>query len=121
MAKQAPGFERYTTALVACLVALAPADASFGQLPQVPSPPYSGPSDLPPVPTDSAVANDPHTNSDSRLTTVESQLQQLLEAEARRNGNGGNGNGGSRPTFQMGGQLNIDYLFIGQNAANRAS
>src|SRR5262249_14888190 len=54
--------------------------------------------------------------SDARLTSVESQLQKLLDAEEKRKADAA-----KKPTFQIGGLLHIDYLYIGQNSANRAS
>lgn len=54
--------------------------------------------------------------TDDRLQTIERELQKLRDTIATRKTDAP-----ARPTFQMGGLLHIDSIFIGQSAANRAS
>jgi phosphate-selective porin OprO/OprP len=65
-------------------------------------------------------SSDP-ASADVRLDRLETQMQALQAAAAQNNADLAPPNPDSRPTLRMGGQIQIDYLFIGQNAANRAS
>jgi phosphate-selective porin OprO and OprP len=56
------------------------------------------------------------TDSESRLTAVEEQLEKLLQAQSKWEAKAA-----QKPTFQIGGMIHIDYLWIGQNEANRLS
>jgi phosphate-selective porin OprO and OprP len=103
MAKHRRAMLRWPHALIACLaaIALSPSPAALGQLPAIVNEP----------PPDAPLQTD-----DARLEVIESQLQQLLDADEKRTSNAP-----QRPTFQLGGLLHLDYLFIGQDAANRAT
>lgn len=102
-------------ALTASLAAaaLVPPPLAVGQTPDAELP---GPHSAPRVllaeadAAEGAVADD-----DSRLAAVEAQLQQLLQDKAARAAKA------DVPTFQMGGHIHIDYLWIGQDEANRLS
>lgn len=59
----------------------------------------------------------PDSNTtDARLKQVESQLQQLLDANNKRQASAA-----AKPTFQMGGMVQVDSILIGQNSANRTT
>jgi phosphate-selective porin OprO and OprP len=59
---------------------------------------------------------DAEARADMRLDQLEGQLQKLLEAEEKQQAKAA-----GRPSFRMGGQIQVDYLYIGQSSANRAS
>src|SRR6187455_2137512 len=105
MVKCLPHFVRARAAIIACLAgaALVGSPGAFGQI--------AAPEMVPAVSADGLAAD-----SESRLTAVEEQLEKLLQAQAKREAKAA-----QRPSFQMGGQINIDYLWIGQNEANRLS
>jgi phosphate-selective porin OprO/OprP len=87
--------------------------AEFAAVPFVAVPPASY---LP-----AAFVESPATDPLDRLSALEQEVKKLKEGAASRPVNGnGNGNG-PRPTFSMGGQLRIDYLWFGQDAASRAA
>src|SRR5262245_55339997 len=115
MAKPFRCFVRCLTALIGWMVAAAPLPEALGQLAD---------EGIRPIVQSSialAAADDTYTNQgtsgdDARLTIVEKELQKLIDANEKRKADAAR-----KPTFQMGGQLQVDYLFIGQNSANRAS
>jgi phosphate-selective porin OprO/OprP len=130
MAKRLAEVARSPTALLAWLAAMALAPAAFGQTigdglppivgppligPPISGPPAVGPSILPAAAIETPLVEE-QPSSDARLKSVESQLQKLLDADAKRKADAAR-----KPTFQMGGQMQVDYLYIGQNSANRAS
>jgi phosphate-selective porin OprO/OprP len=118
MAKPTGDFVRSQTALIAWLaiVALAPCLAAHGQVIGEASTLESQPAPAQPNATDVPTVIEPQPSTEARLRTVENQLQRLLDVDE-----GKVEVPVPRPSFQIGGMLNIDYLFIGQNAANRAS
>jgi phosphate-selective porin OprO and OprP len=59
---------------------------------------------------------EPLPSTEGRLRAIENQLQKLLDVDEGRVTVPA-----PRPSFQLGGQIQIDYLYIGQNTANRAS
>jgi phosphate-selective porin OprO/OprP len=63
---------------------------------------------IPPAPSVPSAAD--------RLAALEAQVQRLTAAEAKRQGAAA-----KRPTFQMGGQLQVDYLWFGQDEASIAT
>jgi phosphate-selective porin OprO and OprP len=104
MAKHVPGFVRLSSALLAWLVgfSLAPVAVIYGQSTE----------DFPGSPVAGAAAFE----RDARLESVERQLEALRSTEEARVAEAA-----QRPTLQIGGMVQTDYLFIGQNAANRDS
>jgi phosphate-selective porin OprO/OprP len=56
------------------------------------------------------------TSTADRLLALEAEVQKLQNAEARRQAQAP-----QRPTFQIGGQLQADYLYFGQDAASQAA
>ena len=117
MEQQEPFRLRWPAALAVWLVALAaaPLQPALAQLlDQSPAATPGRTADG--LQPESSVPAEMRSNSDVRLDRVESQLQQLLDAQEAQAAAKS-----LRPSFQMGGEVQIDYLFIGQNAANRAS
>jgi phosphate-selective porin OprO and OprP len=106
---------RWPVALAAWLMplAIAPLPVAHAQIVGQP-PPVLAPSE-PPLAA-SLAGNEPAPGNDVRLDEVESQLKKLLDADKVRKANAAR-----QPSFKMGGQIQIDYLFIGQDSANRAS
>lgn len=104
MAKHLASRLRWPTALTALL--------AWGAL--APTPTVDAQSSAPQNASETATAAPPAANA--RLEAVEQQLRNLLDAEEQRNERDA-----SRPTLQIGGLLNIDYLWIDQDDANRAS
>jgi phosphate-selective porin OprO/OprP len=100
MAQHQPRPSRWPLALLALTAALAAALPASCQ-------------DLPGSIAESLAEPDP---TDNRLETIERELQKLRDTVATRKAGAP-----ARPTFQMAGLLHIDYLWIGQNAANRAT
>ena len=114
MAKPSPACLRWSTALIAAAAGLTTALTGRGQDQLATLPPGSSVAsayaqELPAFGEQSA-------NVDARLQSVESQLQSLLDAELERRASDA-----QKPSFRMNGLLHIDYLYIGQNSANRAS
>lgn len=70
----------------------------------------------PPAAVDSGELLQPPAANDIRLEQIENQLKALLDAAQKPKAAAI-----PKPSFQMGGQLQVDYLYIGQNSANRAS
>jgi len=118
MAKQTPGFVRSRGALVACLIALALALGSAAQEPVAERGSTIDGQSLP-APlgiSDSPSVIEPLPSTEARLQALEGGLQKLLDADRAKLTTAA-----PRPSFQMGGMIQADYLYIGQNAANRAS
>ena len=97
MTKHRPRLSRCPFALLALTAALAAALAAPAQEPLGPSSIALAPSIAP-----------ADTTTDARLHNVESQLQQLLEADNKRQAE-------AKPTFQMGGLIHVDSVFIGDD------
>lgn len=118
MAKPLTDFVRLLTALIAWLaiIALAPCPVAHGQLGSEARAVESQTAPTVPNAADAPSVIEPLPTTEDRLRTIENQLQKLLDVDE-----GKVEVPTPRPSFQIGGQLNIDYLFIGQSAANRAS
>jgi len=108
---------RWPVALVAWLAcwALALAPPAHGQMTGN-EPPILASTPAMPVTAETMAYSEAASGDDVRLDKVESQLKELLDSDEKRRAKAAR-----KPSFQMGGQLDIDYLFIGQNSANRAS
>jgi phosphate-selective porin OprO/OprP len=118
MAKHAPSFVRWPTALIAWLVVVAlMAHAVAQEQPVAGTAPRTNQSLPPPADvTGSQPISEPATSTEARLQAIESQMQRLLDADE-----GKVEVATPRPSFQMGGMVQSDFLFIGQNEANRDS
>src|SRR4051794_30327905 len=106
MAKPTADFVRSQTALIACLMSIALGGFSVADEGQSPA--------LLPTTASSEFATDAASSSDMRLSAVEGKLDALLATKKQPEPV-------DAPTFKMGGQVQVDYLWIGQSAANRAS
>src|SRR5262245_34834156 len=62
------------------------------------------------------LAADGAATIDQRVAALEKELKRQLDAAAKKKEADA-----ARPTFQMGGQLQTDFLWFGQDAANRAT
>jgi phosphate-selective porin OprO/OprP len=119
MAEHSSSFMRWPTALAACvaIVALALPPGALGQVTDRPSTLES----QPPTPSDTADVPsviEPLPSAEARLRALESQMQKMLDEDDEGKKAAAPA---PRPSFQMGGQMQIDSIFIGQNSANRAS
>jgi phosphate-selective porin OprO and OprP len=107
---------RYSAAFILWLMAFV-APRAFGQITagRMASEDQA-PISVPTAPPSAESLIDAEARADMRLDQLEGQLQKLLEAEEKQKTKSA-----GRPSFRMGGQIQVDYLFIGQNSANRAS
>ena len=62
------------------------------------------------------VAQQPPLSAEQQFDNIERQLQELSSTKQQALGEAS-----QQPTFDIGGQVQIDYLLIGQDAANRAT
>lgn len=58
----------------------------------------------------------PESESSDRLAKLEAELWKLTAAEEKRSADAA-----KRPTFRIGGQLQNDYIYVGQDATSRAA
>ena len=84
----------------------------------VPGPQASSPDDsvVPTVATEALLESNAPESFEQRLAAMEKELRKQNEAAAKKKEADA-----KKPTFQIGGQLEIDYLWVGQDAANRAT
>jgi phosphate-selective porin OprO and OprP len=91
---------RLLTALTAAVIAAAHSSPASAQPTESVPPPTVQPGSL----------------DEQRLSNVENQLNQLLESQNKTETASD-----PKPTFDLGGQVQIDYIFPGQDAVNRAT
>jgi phosphate-selective porin OprO/OprP len=119
MAKHEFGFVIRTTALAACFAVLAQAVCPLtqGQEPTEPrAPDAQPPATAPTEPAEAPAAPEIAPAFEARLKSIESQLQKLLDVDE-----GKVTIPAPRPSVQVGGQVQMDAILIGQNAANRST
>src|SRR5262245_50946898 len=105
MAKPSGDFVRYLAALIAVLLGVALSASSIAD--EFP------PSALVPTATNDLAVNDVATDAETRLSAVEKQLAEMIATKKQAEA--------GTPTFRMGGMVQVDYLWIGQTSANRAT
>src|SRR5262245_63546717 len=105
MSGRQPTFVRLSTALAVCALASA-IQVGLAQNPPTLDPGRPGTSPIAPE-ASTPQPVEATTNADTRLRAVEEQVQRLLDVDEGRVATPA-----PRPSFQMGGQVQMDYIYI---------